>query len=215
MTKRDIERYVRQRTGVITPGERERTLDQVMRYRSVVTPLLDILPTEFVPGYFLPPGTFAADTTSATVATSNRTVARYLGQAPYDINSVTLRFNVLTAAATITWAEVGIGTSGTAVKLGTAEDIRMEGYVNVASTFNSIGIKDTEVPVTISRGAHIWALWGSQATTPFNVLRTIGDGLSMGFVQFADSTRPSTMADPTTFAITAATANSAWIGVNW
>lgn len=215
MTRRDIERYVQSRTGVTVPAERDGIIADVRRYRNDAVDPDFYRPTAFTPSPFLPPGTWSIDTTTATVATTNRTVARYLGQAPYDMNAVTLRFNVITAAATITWAEVGIGTSVDYIMAGTAEEIRTEGFVNVATTFNSAGIKDTEVAANIARGQHCWALWGSQATTLFNVLRALGDGISMGLVQFSDATRPSTMADPTVFTVSSASGNAAWIGVFW
>ena len=205
----DIQKYVNERTGVNTTGRIDWRLDQLTRYG-------DGAPDEatgIARPVQLPPGFFAADTTSQTAMATNRTIARYLGQAPADLNLVTLRFSVLTAAVTITWAEVGIATS-LDMTLG-GQDLALAGYVTVASTFNSIGTKDVEVPVGIGRDEHVWAVYGSQATTPFQVLRGIGDGLGAGFVLFADATRPSTMANPTTFSVTSASANSAWIAFSW
>ncbi len=213
MTKRDIDRYIRKRTGITTPAEREAQRDRDIRYRTEPD-LSAIEPTSYPRGFFLPPGFNAANITDVTVPVTNRTVARYLGQAPGDLANVTLRVNVTTAAATITWAEIGIATSLTAV-MGLPVDLIPAGFTNVATTFNSTGLKDVDVSVAISRGAHVWALWGQQATTLYVLRAGIGDGITSGFVQFADTTRPSTMANPTTFAITAGSANNAWIGVQW
>lgn len=209
MSRRDIERYVQDRTGVTTPGTRDRVIDNLKRYRGIDGED----GTTFSRPVQLPPMTFAPDTTSSTGMATNRTIARYLGQAPDDLNLVTLRFNVTTGAATITWAEVGIATS-LDMTLG-GQDLSMNGYVNVATTFNTIGTKDVDVPVTIGPGEHVWALCGSQATTPFQVTRALGDAIAAGFILFADATRPSTMANPTTFAVTGASANAAWLGFVW
>jgi len=209
MTRTDIERFVQDRTGVTTPGTRDRVIENLKRYRDPS----DDDRTTFSRPVQLPPMTFAPDTTSSTALATNRTIARYLGQAPDDLNLVTLRFNVTTAAATITWAEVGIATS-LDMTLG-GQDLSMNGYVNVATTFNTIGTKDVDVPVAIGPGEHVWALHGSQATTPFQVTRALGDAIGAGFILFADTTRPSTMANPTTFAVTSASANAAWIAFIW
>jgi hypothetical protein len=214
MSHRDVERFIRQRTGVVTPGERDRAIENVVRYREDDSALVDVGPTGFTRPPFLPPGFLAANITDVTTPVTNRTLARYLGQAPADLIAVTIRVNVTTAGSTITWAEVGIATSLEFV-MGSAVDLIPDGFTAVQATFNSTGVKDTEVAVNISRGAHVWALIGQQASTLFVLRAGVGDGVSAGFAQFADTTRPSTMASPTTFAITSGSANAIWMAVAW
>jgi hypothetical protein len=207
----DVERLIRKRTGATTEGERSRRLDELTRYRQ---PAANNDSTAYGRGPFLPPGFLAANTTDVTTPVTNRTLARYLGNAPADLNAVTIRVNVTTAGSTITWAEIGIATSLDFV-MGSAVDLIPEGFTAVNGTFNSTGLKDTEVGVNISRGAHVWALIGQQAGTLFVLRAGIGDGVTAGFVQFADTTRPSTMANPTTFAITTGAANAIWLAAQW
>lgn len=215
MTRKDIERFVQSRTGVLTAAERTRRIEELVRYRpSDLEQIEDAEPTSYARGPFLPPGFQAANTTDVTTTTTNRTIARYLGNAPADLTAVTIRVNVTTAGSTITWAEVGIATS-LDFTIGIGADLITEGFTAVQGTFNSIGIKDTEVAVNIARGAHVWALVGQQAGTLPIYRAGIGDGISSGFMQIADTTRPSTMASPTTFTVSASAANSIWLGAQW
>jgi hypothetical protein len=210
MTRLDLERTRRRLMGVTTDADRDAKLDEAIRFR----PAPDEDTSPYGSPFFLPPGFFAADTTSNHSPVTNRTFGRYLGQAPYDLSYVTIRVNVVVAAATITWAEVGIATSIDMV-MGSGADLIPEGFTNVASTFNSTGAKDTEVAVSIGKGAHVWALLGQQATTLYELRRGIGDGISIGFMQIADATRPSTMANPTTFTLSSASGSAIWIGCQW
>ena len=209
MTRRDVERYVQRRTGITTSAERDRRMDRLARYRDAPTDP----GTEYIRGPFLPPGFLAANLTDTVTPASNRTLARYLGQAPDDLNLVTIRVNVTVAGSTITWAEVGIATS-LDFTLGSGADLIPEGATGVAGSFNTSGIYNVDVAVTIAKGAHVWALVGAQAVTVPTFRAGLGDGASVGFVQFADATRPSTMASPTTFGITSS-GNAIWMGIQW
>ncbi len=165
--------------------------------------------------FFLVPG-FVADTaTAVTTPTSNQIIAQYLGVAPRALTSITVRVNVTTqVSASPTWAEIGIA-KGTPT-MGSGASLTRIGYTNVASTFNSTGLKDTAVTVTAAAGDHLWVLWGSQAATPY-VLRGggIGDALSTGRNQFVAATRISTMSANTAFGVTSGSANDAWIAAAW
>lgn len=165
--------------------------------------------------FFLVPG-FVADTaTAVTTPTSNQIIAQYLGVAPRALTSITVRVNVTTqVSASPTWAEIGIA-KGTPT-MGSGASLTRIGYTNVASTFNSTGLKDTVVSVTAAAGDHLWVLWGSQAATPY-VLRGggIGDALSTGRNQFVAATRISTMSANTAFGVTSGSANDAWIAAAW
>jgi hypothetical protein len=98
-----------------------------------------------------------------------------------------------------------------------AASITRRGFTNVAASFNSTGEKTVAVTVSgIAVGDHLWALLGSQATTPYQVLQGVGGNLSAGTHQSVAATRISTMASPTAFGVIgnpAATAPAVmWIG---
>lgn len=158
-------------------------------------------------GYRTPPGPVVIDATSVTALASQQCGARFLCQVPYDCTSVELNFRVTTGAATITWAEVAIAsgasaTSGNLTLIGSA--------TNVAATFNSTGNKTVTITATIPAGTFLYALYGSQATTPFQVRATLADELGIGVVRLASTTRPSTMAAPTSFSSSTAITGAAW-----
>lgn len=162
------------------------------------------------------PGVITDPAGAATVFGSNNTYATYLGRADDAYTSVDLRVEVMTAAATITWAEIGIGTSPR-ITLGGNASITRRGFTNVASSFNSTGEKTVNVSVTgIEPGDHLWALVGSQATTPFQLMKAVGGLLSQGNHQNVSTTRISTMASPTSFNASTNPSNTpfavAWYG---
>lgn len=205
----DIARFVRERTGAVTPAERGRVIDDLIRYGRDTRPELSPYPR----GFFTPPGTLYGDGSQVTNSGSGETAARYLGQAPDDIQLVTLACNVVTAGSTITWAEFAIATALSA-DLVVAPDLSLAGYTGVAGVVNSTGRKLIEVAVDIPAGAHCYALWGSQAAVPFQLRGTMGDDVNAGFVSVATA-RPSTMSDPTTFGISALPARAALFAVQW
>lgn len=149
-----------------------------------------------------------------TVFVSNATNAMYMGRAKAAYTTITIYTEVETAAATITWAEVGIGTSS-APSFGGNIDITRRGYTDVSASFNSTGEKTVAVTVSgITTGDHLWALMGSQATTPFQTIR-VNHSDAIGTWQSASSTRISTMASPTSFTAQSAADQAAfgcWIG---
>lgn len=169
-------------------------------------------------GLKLPPGMVAGNITDVTALMTDQPGARYLGQAPRDITSIALVFNVTTAVAgTVTWAEVGIGTSPAPVlNDGGSLNISRVGFTNVAATFNSTGAKKVTVSTsTIAAGSHVWALYGSQATTPFQVTASLADVVNAGFVRFLAAGRISTMAVPAAFGVTYLASRAAWVGYQW
>lgn len=150
-----------------------------------------------------------------TAMVSNASYASYMGKADAAYTTINLRVSVNTAAATITWAEVGIGTSPT-IALNGAASITRRGFTSVATAFNSTGEKSVAVTVSgINPGDHLWALFGSQATTPYQLVEAAPDYQSSGLVQFLAATRISTMASPTAFGVSGNSDNGAdgyWIG---
>jgi len=209
MSRRDIERYVQDRTGVTTPGTRDRVIDNLKRY-----PTSQEGPgPEYPRGFLTPPGFQAGNLTDIAAPATNQANALYLGQAPDDLNLVTVRMIVTTAVSTTTWAELAICTSLDA-SFG-SPDLILEGFTGVGATFNSIGTRDTEIAVQIGAGAHCWLVWGSQASTPFAVRGGLADPHGSGRHAFASATRPSTMANPTTFTATTSASVAAWIAFIW
>jgi hypothetical protein len=204
----DIQRYVYESAGITTAAERARQIDDLIRYRQTDQP--DANP--FGRGFFVPSGCFFQPAGVTSIA-SGDTGARYLGTAPDDLRLVTLAVNVVTAGSTITWSEFAIATALDAT-LGTGPDLTLAGFTSVNSVVNSTGRKVIEVAVDIAAGAHCYALWGSQAGTPFQLRASYGDDTNAGFVSFATA-RPSTMTDPTSFTISLIDARAAFMAVQW
>jgi hypothetical protein len=145
------------------------------------------------PSLIAPPG-LSLDPVNQSAFQTNVTWAIYMGKADRAYTSMKIRVEVMTAAATITWAEMGVGTSD---PFGVADslDITRRGFTNVASTFNTTGEKSVTVSVSgINPGDDLWCLMGSQATTVYRLQAAIGGDLSAGQIQFSLATRISTMA---------------------
>lgn len=164
------------------------------------------------PASFPVGSTFDAANTSLI---SNSSYALYMGRAAAAYTSISIRVDVITAAATITWAEVGIGTAA-AISLNGAASITRRGYTDVSASFNSTGDKTVSITVSgITADDHLWALFGSQATTPYQTEAGNLDYCTSGIVQSVAATRISTMASPTSFAVAAGTLRPVagyWIG---
>jgi hypothetical protein len=130
-----------------------------------------------------------------TALASGQSFGRYLGMVPADVTSVEVNVRVTTAAATITWAEVGIASANSA----TGGNLTLLGSVtSVAATFNSTGNKTVTFAITVPAGTFLYLIGGSSATTPFQLRGTLPDELGVGVVRLATA-RPSTMASPTAF----------------
>lgn len=132
--------------------------------------------------------------TSVRTTTSAVAYAYYMGVAPRSLSAVKLRLRVTTAAATITWAEVAIGTGP--VNPGGNPTITVRGYLDASAILNSTGQKTIDIPVSsgqwISEGDDLWAIVGASATTALVVRAvSIADDLQIGF-QASLSNRPST-----------------------
>ena len=215
MTKADIERHVRKQLDIQTDGERDRRQINQLRYANINPDQKLIEPTSYNSPVMHPPGFQAVDLVTVTTAPTNRSNAIYLGQPETDKILVSIRTEVATAVATaIVWAEIAICTSIDFV-IAAGTDLILSGYTDVTSTFNSTGNKTTEISVNISRGAHCWFVWGSQATTPFQLRGGLGDPFNSGRIQFAAATRPSTMSNPTTFTASGSASAASWIAYQW
>ena len=157
-------------------------------------------------------GIDAANLTATKTLTSTSTFAYYMGQAQAAYSSITLRYRVTTASATITWAEVGIASSPQ-VTIGGNASLTTRGYIDASGTSHlgvSTGIKTSAISVTgISAGMHLWAMFGNQATTAGVLRGALADDIQSGFFQSATA-RPSTMAAATAFAVEGATTVPVW-----
>jgi hypothetical protein len=135
-----------------------------------------------------------ANLTTNKIIYTGSTHALYLGKAPYSIDGIRVSYNVTTAAATITWAELGLAI-GTPVLTGNPT-LTPVGYANVSDIVNSTGVKVTPIYITapyyVQDTDHLWLLIGNQATTECQVkAASITDNVSMGFYASNTSTRPS------------------------
>lgn len=216
MTRRDIERYARGKLDIRTDAERDRQRINEVRYQDANPDQKLLEPTSYVHGFFTPPGFQAANTSTIAAPPSGEASGIYLGQPDTDKPTVQIRCEVATAGVTITWAELAICTA-IDFNMGANVDLTLNGYTNVASVVNTTGRKEIDINVTLSRGVHVWLVWVSLASTPFALTGGLADPLVTGryLTVSGVTTRPSTMADPTTFAPSSLASRAAWIGVQW
>jgi hypothetical protein len=149
-----------------------------------------------------------ANVTGTKTITSGSSFLCYMGTAPKASSSVSIRYNVTTGAATITWAEMGVfkglpllGSNPTLTRLGSAD---------ISGTITATGRKNTTVSLStnISVGDEIWVGIGNQASTAA-VLRafSLAEDLQIG-LNVSGAVRISTVASPTAWTID--TAVPAW-----
>jgi len=160
-----------------------------------------------------PPG-FTLVSGNVTSQSSAATYAVYLGVCPIAATSVTFRCYVATAAAGITWAEVGIAKGTPA--LATAVLLTRMGFVNAATGFGSTGITAFTVPVSgVVPGDHLWIIYGSSATTVQALRAGAGDQINSGRLVSSAATRPSTFAANTSFSVTGSANNDPHFAAMW
>jgi hypothetical protein len=147
-----------------------------------------------------PPGLMAINGIDATAFASGESYAVYLGRAWKDNPTFDVVVEVTQAAATITWAEVAIASG--LMLAGLAPSLTTRGFVSVAATFNTTGLKTTTVTTTgVKHGDDVWLILASNATTPFQVRACIPDILQSGVFCSKAATRPSTMAASSAFPV--------------
>jgi hypothetical protein len=142
-----------------------------------------------------------ANITGTKTITSTQTALTYVGRAGRAASSVTLRYNVTTAGATITWAELGV-FKGDLILAANSTLTRL-GYADVSGVVNSTGRKSTLVTLStnIAIGDEIWIGIGCQATTAV-VIRAYSliEDCQAGTVVMMVA-RPSTVASPTSWTV--------------
>lgn len=157
-----------------------------------------------------------ANLTSVKSITSNSSFAVYVGRAPRALTSVSARYRVTTAMATITWGEIALAKG--AVNVGGNPTLTVVGYTDVSAIANSTGQKTTTINVssgqTVAEGDDLWFVVGNQATTAC-VLRaqSIADDLQVG-LQASLATRPSTIVGSSgAWTIEGATTLAPWVAL--
>lgn len=157
----------------------------------------------------MPPFFRMANLTAVTAFATNTSYFIYLGKVSSAISTLDIRCRVTTAAATITWAEVGVFT-GAAPAFGGNASLTRRGFTNVAATFNGTGQKTTTVALTgVSANDELWLAFGSQATTPFQLRGGLADDIQVGwFATFAG--RISLAASPQVVTLGSATFVPPW-----
>jgi hypothetical protein len=210
-SRADIERYIRQRTGVTTPGELGRAVETMRRYRDPETGNTD---HEVRPLLMeMPPGFQKGDGTLTNLLVSSTGYARYIGRAVPRLQAVRAVYHVTTIAATVTYAEVGLCVSDAPALVAGGADVELTtiGYWDAATQITGTGRKtvildDFERP---NAGVHLWLVITVQATTPPTLRAGVPD--FGGFLTSkAGSARPSTMAANAVFAPVLTTVNDLW-----
>lgn len=143
-------------------------------------------------------------TTNLTVSTNGQLCAVYVGVAQRFTTSVKVYCNVTTAAATITYSEVGVYTApslspsanGLAAisSPNTSLSLRYKGFADTSAVFNSTGEKEVTVTLVepIFPGEIVYVGTSTDATTDPAFAAALVDNLGTGQQVFSDSSRPST-----------------------
>jgi len=95
---------------------------------------------------------------------SNTAWAIYVGRAPWALAGVNIRCNVITAATTITWAEMALAT-GPLVSNGNSA-LTVVGTTDVSGVINTVGLKTVKVISTkpVHEYDDLWIIIGHQAS---------------------------------------------------
>lgn len=110
--------------------------------------------------------TLSVPLNSTSLSLTTNIVMINLGKADAAYSSITIAYLVSQAAATITWAEMGIYRVAQPMGIGTQQLTRRCGFINTASIWNSIGAKYTNIPVSgIEKGDDLYVVFGNIATT--------------------------------------------------
>jgi hypothetical protein len=117
------------------------------------------------PSIIFPEWCSAGDLTANKSLYSNTAWAIYVGKAPYAITGAHVRYNVTTAAASVTWAQVALA-KGPLVANGNSA-LTIVGTTDVASVINTTGLKTTKILVSspIHEYEDLWIVIGNQAGT--------------------------------------------------
>jgi hypothetical protein len=209
MTNRDIDRYVRERQGLKTPGDREAERAADIRYRRDINRRSDVYPL----GTELPVGFNKGDASLTFQTTSSTGYARYIGRAVEGLQSIMVLYRVTTIAATVTYAELGLVSSEDLVpEFGLADNTMTTiGWEDISAdivgTGRKIAVIEDFAPPNV--GLHLWLLLTVQATTTPILRGGVPQecGLMMSKV---GSARPSALAENAAFTEVSTATNDVW-----
>ncbi len=165
--------------------------------------------------YWYSPVWTAGNSLDTRGPTASQCRAIYMGRAPEDIASIQIAWRQTAAAATITFAEMGIAT-GTFVPNSTPSLV-IRGYVDASAQWLAGAATCVlTIPVTgadITAGEDIWALYSVNHTgTPTIAVSNVSDRLDIGAIVVRAATRLSTNLNTAPLAFTLDTgATPAWI----
>lgn len=144
------------------------------------------------PRYPIP--TWITSTSGSKPLVNTEAYANYYGKAGAAITAMSLRLQVLTAGAGLTWAEIAIAKGTPVLAAGT--NLTVVGYANVAAVINGLGSKTVAIALSTPLTAtdDVWVIYGSSATVTSPALwaGNIGDQTQAGTIlQNGASFRPS------------------------
>lgn len=159
-----------------------------------------------MPGVACPIGFHAGNITDVTAMATRSIYFLYLGPVLQAFTTATINCKVTTAyvaGGAGTYAEVAIFSGDFGGVSGSPMTLR--GYTDVATTYNSTGVKYTAVTISdVTQGMDLWAAFGCRSTgTLFQCRAYLSDDIQSGVAGLIALQRPSTLAAATTFSVTA------------
>jgi len=135
---------------------------------------------------------YASGVASAQSLTSGYDYCIYLGKVDRPYSSIQIRYNVTTAASTITWAEVAIYKGN--FSLQTNASLTRIGFTDISGVVNSTGNKTTTITTSgLVMNDDIWAVFACNSSGALALRSGVAETLGVGYVQVVSSvTRPST-----------------------
>jgi hypothetical protein len=152
----------------------------------------------------------AANTSTTLSLTSATSYAIYAGVCPVASSSINVTYNVTTACATITYAEIAIFKGS--VNLNGNPTLTRLGFADISGVANTTGIKNTTISLSTAAviGDVLWIVLGDQATTTMIIRAGLADDIQTGI--FATiSGRPSTITSPTAWTLAGNTIAVPWV----
>lgn len=194
---------------VLQPGEEACYVDQLgwVVYDTEARPQVDDTALSGGPNINRIPFWASANGTSNRTWTSGQTVAAYIGRAMNRIpagSAYTGCYQIATSPATVTWHEVAIAT-GLHPGPGNNPTLTVQGFADVSGDTGT-GVKRRPITIAanreIPRGADLWLLVGSQATTPGAVrASSFGDQVELGLSAIATARPSLIVGTPTAFTV--------------
>lgn len=113
---------------------------------------------------------FPSAGSSSTIVLGTTTGIMSLGKAEKDYTSIDVQYRVSNAAASITWAELGIYKASQPTGAGTQHLLRRCGYTDTSTPWQSTGQKTTNVVVSnVKMGDELFVLFSNSAGTSVQI----------------------------------------------